>query len=109
MATTNAMFGLTAWRCAQWALETMCTSERPTTGGGRGSQQGHVGLHRLAENTLRLTLLPECEQAEATEVCVTFETRAALLKSPYEDMVNVVYPETEGSSPAGAADNIADK
>lgn len=52
--------------------------------------------------------LTECEQAEANKLCIPF-AQAVLLKLAHEDMRSVAYPISEGSSPAGAADNIADE
>lgn len=90
-------------------LSTPCAQASGRTLGRKRESRGSCeSASPCSADSMSKTFLTECEQAEATELYMLF-ARAVLLKLPREDKRSVAYPTFEGSSPAGAADNIADK
>lgn len=91
------------------ALESMCASGRATCGLASGVKMV-MGLHRLAMVTLGLSLFSPSVSTLKPPRRVWLSRRVRYnWKLTYADVRSVTYLALEGWSPAGAADNIADK
>lgn len=106
---SSATIDLTRWHSAQRCSRPWAQASGRPVGQQKESRWSCETASPGSGGSWAETILTECEQAGAAEVCMACEAWLVLLKLPYAGMRSVAYPASEGSSPAGAADNISDK